>query len=109
MAKELKLKATKFWGPNPTFVEVTGEKLVGGPFCPPILNRVTYIQPPLKRDHPDRVIIHVDTNDLRSSQDPETIAKNITYIAKNNTTNKNEILVLSIVLRRDNLNGKGVR
>ena len=42
MAKELKLKATKFWGPNPTFVEVTGEKLVGGPFCPPtpILNRV---------------------------------------------------------------------
>ena len=29
----------------------------------------TYIQPPLKRD-PDRVIIHVGTNDRRSSQDP---------------------------------------
>ena len=29
----------------------------------------TYIQPPLKRD-PDWVIIHVCTNDLRSSQDP---------------------------------------
>ena len=28
----------------------------------------TYIQPLLKRD-PDRVIIHVGTNDLRSSQD----------------------------------------
>ena len=26
----------------------------------------TYIQPPLKRD-PDRVMIHVDTNDLRST------------------------------------------
>ena len=70
-------------------------------------NMKTYIiQPPLKRD-PDRVIIHVDTNDLRSSQDPETIAKTIIDIAKNSTTNKNEILVSSIVPRRDNLNGKG--
>ena len=45
MAKGLKLKVRKFWGPNPTFVEVTGEKLVGGPFCPlpQILNRVKVI------------------------------------------------------------------
>ena len=66
----------------------------------------TYIQPPLKRD-PDRVIIHVGTNDLRSSQDPVTIAKNIRDIAKISTTSKNEILVSSLVPRRDNLNGKG--
>ena len=33
--KGLKLKVRKFWGPNPTFVEVTGEKLVRGPFCHP--------------------------------------------------------------------------
>ena len=66
----------------------------------------TYIQPSLKRD-PDLVIINVGTNDLGSSQDPETIAKNIIDIAKNSTTNKNEILVSSIVPRRDNLNGKG--
>ena len=30
VAKGLKLKVRKFWGPNPTFVEVKGEKLVGG-------------------------------------------------------------------------------
>ena len=31
----------KFWGLVPTFVEVPGEKLLGGPFCPrPILSRV---------------------------------------------------------------------
>ena len=30
VAKGLNLKARKFWGPNPSFVEVTGEKLVGG-------------------------------------------------------------------------------
>ena len=65
-----------------------------------------YIQLPLKRD-PDRIIIHVGTNDLRSSQDSVTIVKNIVDIVKNSTTNKNEILVSSIVLRRDNLNGKG--
>ena len=44
---------------------------------------------------------------MRFSQDLETIAKNIIDIAKNSTTNKNEILVSSIVPRRDNLNGKG--
>ena len=45
----------------------------------------TYIQPTLKCD-PDRVIIHVGTNDLKSSQDPETIAKNIIDIAKSSTS-----------------------
>ena len=41
VAKRLKLKVRTFWGPNPTFVEVTGEKLIGGGlFGPPILNRV---------------------------------------------------------------------
>ena len=33
--KELKLKVRKFWGLIHTFPKVTGEKLVGGPFCPP--------------------------------------------------------------------------
>ena len=35
VAKGLKLKVRKFWGLVPTFVEVAGEKLVGGPFWPP--------------------------------------------------------------------------
>ena len=41
MVKALKLKFRKFSGLILTFVEVTGEKLVGEPFCfPPIRNRV---------------------------------------------------------------------
>ena len=32
VAKGLKLKVRKFWGLIPTFLEVTGEKLVGGAF-----------------------------------------------------------------------------
>ena len=35
VGKGLKLKVRKFWGLIPTFVEVAGEKLRGGPFCPP--------------------------------------------------------------------------
>ena len=35
VAKGLKLKVSKFWGPNPTLKDVTGEKLVGGGFLPP--------------------------------------------------------------------------
>ena len=38
LSKGLNLKVRKFWGLIPTFVEVTGEKLVGRPFCPSILN-----------------------------------------------------------------------
>ena len=42
LSKGLKLKVRKFWRLIPTVVEVTGEKLVQGPFCAPmpILNRV---------------------------------------------------------------------
>ena len=43
VAKGLKLKVRTFWGLFPTFVEVTGENLVGGVFLPSILNRVKTI------------------------------------------------------------------
>ena len=33
LSKGLKLKVREIWGLIPTFVEVTGEKLVGRPFC----------------------------------------------------------------------------
>ena len=37
LSKGLKLKVRKFWGLIPTFVEVTGEKPVGGIFASPSL------------------------------------------------------------------------
>ena len=40
VAKILKLKVRKILWLNPTFVEVSGEKLVGGLFAYPILNKV---------------------------------------------------------------------
>ena len=45
LSKGLKLKVRKFWGLIHTFVEVTGEKLVGGPFwLPRPQNRVKMFQ-----------------------------------------------------------------
>ena len=35
LSKGLKLKVKKFWRLIPTFVEVNGEKLIGGFFCKP--------------------------------------------------------------------------
>ena len=40
VTKGLKLKVTKFLGLVFNFVEIAGKKLVGGPFTPPIWNRV---------------------------------------------------------------------
>ena len=47
-----------------------------------------YIKPPLKRN-PDRFIIHVGKNNLRSDQDPETITRNIVEVANNSKTDRN--------------------
>ena len=41
VAERLKLKVRKFWWLIPTFVDVTGEELVGLDFLPPVLNRVS--------------------------------------------------------------------
>ena len=67
---------------------------------------ITYIKPPLKRN-PDRFIVHVRTNDLRSNQELETIARNIVEVACNSKTDTNKVLISGRILRRDNLNGKG--
>ena len=49
VARRLKLKFKKFWGLVPTFLEVTGEKLVGGLFAPPpILNSVKKLKSGIK-------------------------------------------------------------
>ena len=66
---------------------------------------MTYIKPPLKCN-PDRFIIYVGKNDLRSDQDRESIVRNVKDVVNNSKADINKILISSIVPRRDNLNGK---
>ena len=63
---------------------------------------ITYIKPLLKRN-PNCFIIHVGTNDLRSSQDTDTVAKNVVEVANNSKTDSNKVLISSIVPQCDNL------
>ena len=52
---------------------------------------MTYIKPPLKRN-PDRFIIHVGTNDLRSDQGRETIMGNVVEVENNSKADIKKVL-----------------
>ena len=71
MAKGLKLKVRKFWGLTHTFVEVTGEKLVGGGEGErgadylPVLNKV--------KDTINPLLLFIFTNIIRCSRLPLSV------------------------------------
>ena len=67
-----------------------------------------YMKHPLKLN-PDCFIIHAETNDLRSNQNPESIARNIVENVHYSKTDTKKALISSIVPRRDNLNGKSLQ
>ena len=56
--------------------------------------------------HPERVILHVGTNDLRSSKPADVIANEIIDLAKSIKRQENDITISSIVARGDHLNDK---
>ena len=51
---------------------------------------MAYIKPPLKCN-PDRFIIPVGKDDLRSDHDRENIVRNVVYVANNSKTDINKI------------------
>ena len=66
---------------------------------------MTYVKPPVK-SNPICFIFHVETNELRTNQNPQTIVRNIAEVIKNSKTCTNKVLISTIVPRRDNLNGQ---
>ena len=64
-----------------------------------------YIKPNVKLS-PKQKILHCGTNNLPSSEDPETIAKNIINIAKNIKADTVKVAISGIILRRDTFNLK---
>ena len=64
-----------------------------------------YIKPIMKLS-PKQIILHCGINNLPSSEDPETVAKNIINIAKNIRTDTVKVAILGIIPRRDTFNHK---
>ena len=63
---------------------------------------------PTKRDfNPDLYILHVETNDLSLDDTPEVISSRIIDTAKSLMTEKNKIIISSIVPRKDKYKEKG--
>ena len=65
----------------------------------------SYIKPTLK-NKPERIIIHCRTNDPQN-RTAQSIAKNISSLAKSNQRENNTVLLSSIVPRNDHLDKKG--
>ena len=63
-----------------------------------------YFKPSLKHKL-DLLIIHAGTNDLRSSS-PEEVTKILVNLAVSMKTNKNQIVISSLINRADYLNAK---
>ena len=64
---------------------------------------------PSKKHSPDLFILHVGTNELRSSKTAEEISNELLKLASDLKTEQNEVLVSSIVNRDDKWNEKGIK
>ena len=58
---------------------------------------------------PKQIILHYGTNNLPSSEDPETIAKNITNLAKNIKAGTAKVAISGIIPTRDTFNLKAIQ
>ena len=67
-----------------------------------------YIKPTLKHN-PDVILIHVGTNDLRSSKSAQDIANEIINLSTTIKSEENEVIISNIILRNDSLNNKGIQ
>ena len=71
-----------------------------------IINEMKYYSIPTLDKNPSQVILHIGTNKLRSSCSAEDIAADIIRLARDMKKDCNEIIVSSIISRRDKWNGK---
>ena len=67
-----------------------------------------YIKPTVKIS-PKQIILHFGTNNLPSSEDPETIANNIINIAKNIKADTKKVAISGIIPGRDTFNLKATQ
>ena len=62
---------------------------------------------PTVKSNPDCIIIHCGTNNLKMDESPEAIAEKTIELAKSVKSTTNEVVISSIIPRRDKLADKG--
>ena len=62
---------------------------------------------PTVKSNPDRIIIHCETNNFKMDESPEGITEKTTELAKSVKSTTNEVVISSIIPRRDKLADKG--
>ena len=63
---------------------------------------------PTQEKQPAQIIVHIGTKDLSTSKNSDEIADEIVNFAKSIKTDENNIVILSIVPRKDRLNNKAM-
>ena len=61
---------------------------------------------PTQEKQPAQIIVHIGTNDLSTNKNSEEIADEIVNFAKSIKTDENNIVISSIVPKKDRLNNK---
>ena len=62
---------------------------------------------PTVKSNPDRIIMHCGTSNLKVDESPEAIAEKTMEVAKSVKSTTNEVVISSIIPRRDKLADKG--
>ena len=62
---------------------------------------------PTVKSNPDRIIMHCGTSNLKMDESPEAIAEKTIEVAKSVKSTTNEVVISSIIPRRDKLADKG--
>ena len=66
-----------------------------------------YVRPSQKYS-PELYVMHIGSNDLRSSKTPDQISEEVITFAKSIKTDTNDVVISSITARNDHLHDKGV-
>ena len=70
---------------------------------------VDHVNPTIRNDKSDHVILHTGTNDLRSKKTASQISRFVTELVMSLKDNDNSVIVSGIVPRHENLNNKAIQ
>ena len=65
-----------------------------------------HVKPTIREFNPNHIILHVGTNEFKSSKTVSQISRSVTDLALSLKSETNAVTISLVVLRKDNLNNK---